>query len=191
MSKISTGNFQKGIFINFRNEPHQIINYEFYNPGKGSAVVRSRLKCLKTGRVTDFTFKSGETVEEIPVDTREMQYLYKQGNEYVFMNQVNFEQVNLTQEMIGDFTKFMKEGDILQILLYEGNPLGVRAPKKVRLLVTQADEAVRGNSITGGAKKTVIVETGAAIAVPLFIKQGELVVIDTETGEYVERANQK
>lgn len=191
MSKISTSDFQKGIFIDFHDEPHQMVAVEFYSPGKGSAVVRTRLKSLKTGRVLDFTFKSGETAEELTVDTREMQYLYKTGEEYFFMNQVSFEQISLTGEMIGDFRKFIKEGDIIQVLLHEGIPLGVRCPKKVKLQVTDADEAVKGNTITGGAKKMVLLETGVSVAAPIFIKKGDTIVIDTETGEYVERASQK
>lgn len=191
MSKISTSDFQKGMFIEFKGEPHQMVSVEFYSPGKGSAVVRTRLKSLKTGRVLDFTFKSGETAEEISVDTREMQYLYKTGEEYFFMNQVSFEQISLTGEMIGDFRKFIKEGDIVQVLLHEGDPLGIRYPKKVKLKVSEADEATRGNTITGGAKKMVTLETGVSVTVPLFIKKGDTIVIDTETGEYVERASQK
>lgn len=168
-----------------------MVSVEFYSPGKGSAVVRTRLKSLKTGRVLDFTFKSGETAEELAVDTREMQYLYKTGEEYFFMNQVTFDQTSLTGEMLGDFRKFIKEGDIVQVLLYEGTPLGIRYPKKVKLKVSEADEATRGNTITGGAKKMVILETGVSVAVPLFINKGDTVVVDTETGEYVERASQK
>lgn len=190
MVKITTTDFQKGMFIEFRSEPHQIVGFEFYNPGKGSAVVRTKLKNIKTGRVLDFTFKSGEAAEEITVDTREMQYLYKMNDNYVFMNPVSFEQLNLTKDIIGDFVKFIKEGDIFQILIYEGEPLGMKYPKKVKLLVTDAEDAVRGNTI-GGARKLVIVETGTSVAVPLFIKKGDLIVVDSETGEYVERASQK
>lgn len=187
MSKISTGDFQKGIFIEFRGEPHQLVNFEFYNPGKGSAVVRSRLKNLKTKRVTDFTFKSGETVEEIPVDVREMQYLYKSGEEFVFMNQITFDQVNLNKEMLGNYAKFLKEGDICQIIIHESQPLSLRPPKKVRLAVTEADEGSKGNTVSG-AKKSVRLETGVVIMAPLFIKKGDILVVDTETGEYVERS---
>ncbi len=189
MSKITTGDFQKGIFIEFRGEPHQIVDFEFYNPGKGSAVVRSRLKNINTKKVLDFTFKSGETIEEISVDVREMQYLYKQGEEFVFMNQVTFDQVNVSKELVGDFHKLMKEGEVYQILLHEGEAIGMRYPKKVKLKVTDAFEGgSRGNTV-GGARKSVKVETGVEVLVPLFIKEGEVIVIDSESGEYVERAN--
>lgn len=190
MAKITTSDFQKGMFIEFKGEPHQIADFQFYNPGKGSAVVRTRLKSLKTGRVLDFTFKSGESAEEIPVDIREMQYLYKANEEFIFMNQTTFEQISLSKALIGDFYKYIKEGDILQILMQDGLPLGVRPPKKVRLVVTQAEEGAKGNTV-GGAKKSVTVETGVSVLAPLFIKEGDVIVIDTETGEYVERASQK
>ncbi len=188
MAKISTSDFQKGIFINFRGEPQQIVDFEFYNPGKGSAVVRTRLKSLKTGRVLDFTFKSGETVEEVPIEVREMQYLYKINDVYVFMNQQTFEQIEINKEIIGNFTKYLKEGDILQVLLNEGESIGIKTTKKVKLRVIQAEEGVKGNTV-GGAKKSVVVETGISILTPLFIKTGDMIVVDTETGEYVERAN--
>lgn len=190
MAKITTGDFQKGMFIEFRGEPNQIVDFQFYNPGKGSAVVRTRLKNLNTGKVLDFTFKSGEEAEEVPIDVREMQYLYKANEDFVFMNPTTFEQINLTKDMIGDVHKFLKEGDLYQILLQDGQPLGLRPPKKVRLLVTGAEEAVKGNTV-GGAKKEVAVENGITVLVPLFIKNGDTIVIDTETGEYIERASQR
>ena len=190
MSKISTSDFQKGTFIEFRGEPFQITEFQFYNPGKGSAVVRTKLKNVKSGRVLDFTFKSGETVEEIPVETREMQYLYSQGDEFVFMNQTTFEQINLAKEVLGNLSNFLKEGDILQILLHEGQAISVRVPKKVRLTVTEADEGAKGNTV-GSAKKNVTVETNATVLVPLFIKEGDTIAIDPESGEYLERVSQK
>lgn len=190
MAKITTGDFQKGMFIEFRGELNQIVDFQFYNPGKGSAVVRTRLKNLNTGKVLDFTFKSGEEAEEVAVDIREMQYLYKANEEFVFMNPTTFEQVNLSKELIGSFHKFIKEGESYQILLRDGAPLGMRPPKKVKLLVTEADEAVAGNTV-GGAKKEVKIETGVTVLAPLFIKNGDTIVIDTESGEYVERASQK
>lgn len=190
MAKISTSDFTKGTFIDFRGEPVQIVEFQFYNPGKGSAVVRTRLKNIKTGRVLDFTFKSGETVDEIPVETKEMQYLYKAGEDFVFMNQTTFEQINLNKEIIGSMSNFLKEGDIIQILLLEGEAVSIRAPKKVRLAVIEAEEGAKGNTV-GAAKKNVKVETGALVLVPLFIKEGDVISIDPATGEYVERVSQK
>lgn len=188
MATISTGDFKKGIFVTFKNEPHQIMEFQHVNPGKGSAFVRTRLKSLKTGKVQEFTYKSGESVEELPVETHEMQYLYPEGDGYVFMDNRTYDQVTVPKLLIGDFVRFMKENDTYQILTHEEEAVGVRLPKKVRLTVTEANEGgARGNTV-GGAMKTVTLETGAEINVPLFIKQGEVIAIDPETGTYVERA---
>lgn len=190
MSKITTSDFQKGMFIEFRGETNQIVEFQHVNPGKGSAFIRTKLKNLKTGKVQEFTYKSGETVEEVPVEVHEMQYLYKGDGNFVFMDRFSYEQTTLEKEIIGTFHQFLKEGDIYQILLHEGLAIGMRYPKKVRLLVTGADEAVKGNTVMG-AKKLVQLETGVKIAVPLFIKKGDIVSIDPESGEYLERASQK
>lgn len=186
MAKISTSDFQKGIFIEFKGGPHQIMEFQFVNPGKGSAFVRTRLKSVATGKIQEFTFKSGEKVEEVPINVREMQYLYQGDNTYVFMDRFTYEQTNLSKDIVGNFCQFLKEGEIYQILLYEEKAIGMRYPKKVKLLVTSADEAVRGNTVMG-AKKVVQLETGVKVAVPLFIKKGDLVIVDPETGEYLER----
>jgi elongation factor P len=188
MATISTGDFKKGIFVTFKNEPHQIMEFQHVNPGKGSAFVRTRLKSLKTGKVQEFTYKSGESVEELPVETHEMQYLYPEGDGYVFMDNRTYDQVTVPKLLIGDFVRFMKENDTYQILTHEEEAVGVRLPKKVRLMVTEANEGgARGNTV-GGALKAVTLETGAEVNVPLFIKQGEMIAIDPETGTYVERA---
>lgn len=189
MGNITTADFQKGMFIEYKDEPCQIMEFQFVNPGKGSAFVRTKLKNIKTGRVAEFTYKSGENAQQLPVEVHEMQYLYKEGDKYIFMNQTSFEQTSITRELLGGYHKFISEGQIYQVLIYEGEALGMRFPKKVRLRVTQADDAVRGNTVMG-AKKMVRVETGTEIAVPLFIKNGDLIVIDPETGEYVSREAQ-
>lgn len=187
MSTITTSDFKKGIFIEFKDEPHQITEFQHVNPGKGSAFVRTKLKSLKTGRVQEFTYKSGESVTEIPVETHEMQYLYEEGDKYIFMDNFSFEQFGITKTMIGDFSKFMKANDVYQVLVWGEDAVGIRLPKKVRLTVTEADEGSKGNTATG-ATKTVIVETGAVVTVPLFIKTGDVIAIDPETNSYLERA---
>jgi elongation factor P len=187
MSNITTADFQKGMFIEFKNEPCQITELTFVNPGKGSAFVRTRLKSLKTGKVQEFTFKSGEGAIEVPVATREMQYLYKEGEAYIFMDNMNYEQYSISAVMLGDYVKFLKPNDTYQVLVNGEEPVGLRFPKKVRLLVTEADDGSKGNTVSG-ATKTVVVETGAVITVPLFIKLGETIAIDPETGSYLERA---
>lgn len=187
MSKITTADFQKGIFIEFKGEPNQILEFQHVNPGKGSAFIRTKLKNIKSEKVQEFTYKSGETVEEIPINVREMQYLYKSGEDFVFMDNRNYEQLNLPKSILGSFEKFIKEGDTYQILVQDSLPLGMRFPKKVRLKVIEAEDAVKGNTSTS-AKKTVVLETGVQILTPLFIKKGDLIAVNPETGEYLERA---
>lgn len=186
MATITTANFRKGNFIEFRGEPNQIMDFQFVNPGKGSAFVRAKLKSLKSGKVIEFTYKSGESVEELPINTREMQYLYKENDSYVFMDNFSYEQLNIPEAMISDFKKYLKPNDTYQVLVYEEDAVGIRFPKKVWLKVTEADDGAKGNTATG-ATKTVVVETGAVITVPLFIKQGDTIGIDPETGAYLER----
>lgn len=190
MSKITTSDFQKGMFIEFKGETNQIVEFQFVNPGKGSAFARTKLKNLKTGRVQEFTYKSGEAVVEIPINVREMQYIYREGDNYVFMDEKTFDQASLSKESVGDFAKFIKEGNIYQILLDDGVAIGMRYPQKVRLKVTEAEEGARGNTVTG-AKKTVTLETGAKVNVPIFIKVGEVVMIDTSSSEYAGRESTK
>lgn len=186
MSKITTADFKKGIFIEFRGEPWQITDNTFVNPGKGSAFVRTKLKNIKTGRVQEFTYKSGETVEEIPVEVKEMQFLYLQENELNFMDPRSYEQITLDKESVGDFVNLMKEGNTFQLLVHDGNALGMRFPPKVRLEVIEAEDASAGNTVTG-AKKYVTVETGARVLTPLFVKVGEIIIIDPENFEYAGR----
>lgn len=184
---ITTADFTKGTFITFKGEPHQIIEFQHVNPGKGSAFVRTRLKSLKTGKVQEFTFKSGETVEDVPVVTREMQYLYKEQDNYLFMDNRTFEQFAIPSTMLGNYVNYLKPNDVYQVLVNGDQAVGLRFPKKVRLLVTEAAEGSKGNTATA-ATKTVVVETGAVVTVPLFIKEGDTIAIDPETGVYLERA---
>ncbi len=187
MTRISTSDFQKGIFIEHSAEPHQIVEFQFVNPGKGSAFVRTKLKNLKNGRAQEFTFKSGDKVEEIPVVVKEMQYLYKADDKYYFMDKFSYEQYFLSKDTIGNFTNFIKEGETFQIIIHEGKALQMRYPKKVRLKVLESEEAVAGSTVMG-AKKIVTLETGVKLTVPLFIKSGDIVAVDPESGQYLERA---
>jgi elongation factor P len=187
MSTITTGDFTKSTFIEFKGEPHQIVEFQHVNPGKGSAFVRTRLKSLKTGKVQEFTYKSGESVTEVTIATREMQYLYKEGDNYVFMDNTSYEQFNIPAGMLGNYVNYLKPNDVYQVLVNGEEAVGLRFPKKVRLKVTEATEGAKGNTVSG-ATKTVIVETGAVVSVPLFIKEGETIAIDPETGTYLERA---
>ena len=187
MTAITTADFKKGIFVEFKDETHQIVEFQHVNPGKGSAFVRTKLKSLKSGRVQEFTYKAVDAVTEIPVETHEMQYLYKEGEGFVFMDNQTYEQYTLSAVIIGDFSLFVKPNDTYQVLVHEDEAIGIRFPKKVRLLVFEADDGARGNTATS-ATKTVKLETGLVVSVPLFIRQGDLVAVDPETGSYLERA---
>lgn len=188
MGTISTANFTKGTCVLFKGEMCVITGLEYVNPGKGSAFVRTRLKNIKTGKVQDFTYKSGEKVEEVPLNTIEMSYLYHDDKKFFFMDPSTYEQYDLDAEIIGSIGKFLKEGDIIQILVSDDKPVTIRPPKKVYLKVTEAAEGARGDTV-GNAQKPVTVETGAVVNVPLFIKEGDKIAIDPESGEYRERVN--
>lgn len=159
---------------------------EFYAPGKGSALMRSRVKEIKSGKTMDLTYKSNETIETVDINTIEMQYLYKDTQQLYFMNERTYEQIELPLERAGNVAQYLKEGDKLFILLYNGEAISLRAPQSVRLKVVKADEAIKGNTVSH-AKKPVVVENGVSVLVPLFIKVGDVVVINPETGDYIER----
>ncbi|MEK7166538.1 MAG: elongation factor P [Patescibacteria group bacterium] len=186
MSRITTADFHKGMFITFKNEPHQIVEFQHVNPGKGSAFVRSRLKSFKTGRVQEFTFKAGEEVEDLSINTREMQYLYKEGDNFVFMDNKSYEQMSVSKTVLGEYANYLKENETYQLLVFEDQAIGVRFPKKVRLTVVETEDAVKGNTVSGATKPAKL-ETGVSVQVPLFIKTGDVIGIDPETGEYVDR----
>lgn len=188
MTKITTADFRKGMFIEFKGEPHQIVEFQHVNPGKGSAFVRTRLKSLKTGRVQEFTYKSGEGVEELSINTREMQYLYQEGENYHFMDNTSYEQFSVPQRVLNHYVSFLKVNETYQLLVYENTVIGARFPKKVRLKVIETEDAVKGNTVSG-ATKPARFETGITIQVPLFIKVGDTVSVDPETSSYVERVS--
>lgn len=188
MSHTTTADFYKGMVIEFKSEPWQIIEFQHVNPGKGSAFVRTKLKHIRTGRAQEFTYKSGEEIEELEVSTREMQYLYKEGTLYHFMDNGSFEQFSVSHEVLGECSTLLKEGDTYQLLVLEDAVIGIRFPKKIRLKVAHTTDAVKGNTV-GGATKEAELETGMKVQVPLFIKSGDTIALDTETNTYVERVS--
>ncbi len=190
MFRATTADFYKGMFIEYKGEPHQIVEFQHVNPGKGSAFVRTKLKNVKTGRAQEFTYKSGESIEELPVQVREMQYLYPDISGFHFMDNHTYEQTQVAKSVLEQYAQFMKEGEVYQILMLEDVAVGVRFPKKVKLAITETtDRAARGNTASGNATKEAIVETGLSVQVPLFIKNGDTIAIDPETGSYVERVS--
>jgi len=188
MALITTSEFKRGTTIIFQGQPHQMVEVEFVNPGKGSAFLRTKLKSLRTGRVVDFTFKSGETVEDYLIRNEDMQYLYQEGEDFFFMNQSTFEQVSMPREVLGNMANFLREGETYELLVHESEGVGVRPPKRAVVTVTEAEIAARGNTVQG-VNKAVMVDTGATVQVPAFVKEGDRIAVNPETGDYIERVN--
>ena len=189
MATYSTNEFKSGLKVLMDNDPCSIIENEFVKPGKGQAFNRVKLRNLKTGRVVERTFKSGETLEGADVLEVSLQYLYHDGEHWHFMNESSFEQYVAGEEAVADAKNWLKEQDTCVITLWNGQPLLVTPPNFVNLLITETDPGVRGDTASG-ATKPATVETGATIKVPLFVNEGELVKIDTRTGEYVSRVKE-
>ncbi|MCY4373166.1 MAG: elongation factor P [Spirochaetaceae bacterium] len=185
---MKAGAIDKGLYMLFRGDPYQVTDREFVNPGKGSAFVRLKLKHARTGQVIREVIKSHETVEEADVEARDAQYLYSDADHLVFMDTGSYEQFNVPAASVEEsITRFLKEGESYQVLMWGEDPLAVQLPLKMKLEVTDAPHAERGDTATG-ATKTATTETGLTLQVPLFIKTGDRVVVNTTTGAYVERA---
>jgi len=189
MATYSTNEFRPGLKIMLDNDPYSIIENDFVKPGKGQAFNRVRVRNLKTGRVIERTFKSGENVEAADVVDTEMQYLYSDGQFWHFMRPDTFEQIAAEKTAIGDNTKWLKEQDTCTVTLWNGVPLTVEPPNTVVLKIVETDPGVRGDTSGGGGKPATL-ETGAVVRVPLFIQTGELVKVNTRTGEYLARAKE-
>lgn len=182
----STTDFRNGLVIRFNGELHQIVEWRHHKPGKGGAMVQTKLKNLRTGSSFENRFRPGENVDIVRLERRQYQYLYPEGDELCFMDQETYEQIHVSRDIFGDAVRFLKEGTVCQIALDGETPVEGEMPITVELAVTETEPGVRGDTATGG-KKTAIVETGASVTVPLFIEQGEVLKIDTRTGEYLER----
>lgn len=170
-------------------DPCSIVENEFVKPGKGQAFSRVKIRNLKTGRVVEKTFKSGESVEAADVMDTDMQYLYTDGEFWHFMDPNSFEQMGASETAVGDAKLWLKEQDTVEVTLWNGVPLSVTPPNFVELTITQTDPGVRGDTAQGGNKPATM-ETGAVIKVPLFVEEGEVIKIDTRSGEYVSRVKE-
>jgi elongation factor P len=185
---VSTSDFKNGLKINIDGSPYVIIYFQHVKPGKGGAFVRTKIKNLLNGKTVDKTFRAGEKVTEAEIEERVMQYLYNDGEDCIFMDSKNFDQIPITDEVIGNNSKFLLENAEVSVLFYKGNPVNIDLPSFVELVISQSDPGVKGDT-SSGATKPATLETGAVIQVPLFLKEGEKVRVDTRTGEYVERVN--
>jgi elongation factor P len=186
MATVSTSEFKNGLKLMIDGDPYTILENEFVKPGKGQAFNRVKLRNLKTGRVIERTFKSGDTFETADVVDTDMQYLYNDGEMWHFMVTETFEQYAADEAAISDAKKWLKEQDECQVTLYNGVPIGVTPPNFVELKIVETDPGVRGDTSGGGGKPATL-ETGAVVRVPLFISTDEIIKVDTRTGEYVSR----
>jgi len=183
---IPTSEFRNGLTIRMDNELWSIVEFQHVKPGKGGAFVRTRIKNVKTGRVIDRTFRSGEKVDDVRLDKKVFQYLYQEEGGFVFMDTKTYEQISVSEKCVGDVSKYMNEGMNVEILFNGTEPMGVEPPMFVKLKITKSDPGVKGDTASGGSKPATL-ETGAVIHVPLFVQEGETVKVDTRSGEYVER----
>jgi elongation factor P len=186
MGSYNTNEFRAGLKIILDGDPFAIVENEFVKPGKGQAFNRVRIRNLKTGRVVDRTFKSGDTVEAADVVDVQMQYLYDDGEFWHFMVPETFEQYAADKNVVGDAAQWLKAQDTCTLTLWNNVPLDMLPPTFVELAVTQTDPGVRGDTATGGTKPATL-ETGAVVRVPLFLEEGTIIKVDTRTGEYVSR----
>ncbi len=186
MATYSTNEFRSGLRVMLDGEPYLMVENEFVKPGKGQAFNRVKLKNLKTGRVIDRTFKSGESIEAADVVDVELQYLYNDGDFWHFMDPESFEQYAAGKAAVGDAAQWLKGEEMCPVTLYNGEPLTVGAPNFVELKIVETDPGVRGDTASGGTKPAKL-ETGAVVKVPLFVEEGEVIRVDTRTGAYVSR----
>jgi elongation factor P len=183
-----TTDFRKGLKIEIEGKPYLIVEFQHVNPGKGSAFVRTRLKNLETNQVVERTFKAGvETVDTPDLEEREMEFNYGDMEGFNFMEQSTFEMVHLSNDQVGDNKNYLQEGIKVFVLYFNGRPIAIELPNFVNLKVVSTDPGLKGDTASGGNKKAIM-ETGLQVNVPLFIKEGEVLKIDTRTGEYMERA---
>jgi elongation factor P len=181
-----TSDFRNGLIIKFKNDLYSIVEFQHVKPGKGGAFVRSTLKNLRTGRVLENTFRAGEKVEVVRVERRKYQYLYSEGDMLVCMDNETYEQINISKELFSESLKFLKESEEVEILFNGSEIISVEIPIFINLKVVETEPGFRGDTATG-AMKPARLETGVQINVPLFINEGDVLKVDTRTGEYSER----
>ncbi|MCF7852754.1 MAG: elongation factor P [Simkaniaceae bacterium] len=187
MAQIATNEFRAGVKVEMDNEPYTIIGVEFVKPGKGQAFTRTKLKHLKSGRVIERTFKSGDKLDIADVEERQMRMLYLEHDGVVFMDDQTFDQITIPLTVIGDNKFWLIDEQIYDIVFYKGQVVSITPPTFLELKITETAPGVRGDTASGRVLKPATVETGATIQVPIFIEEGEKIKVDTRTGEYVSR----
>ncbi len=187
MAQISTADFKNGMTIELDNDLFQIVEFQHVKPGKGGAFVRTTLKNSRTGAVLDRTFRSGERMERAIIDKREMQFLYNDGESYVFMDNETYDQMNVPPVRLGDATNYIVDSSMVVLMMYGDEIIGVDLPASVELNIAETEPGVQGDRVSG-AKKPATLETGLVVSVPLFISPGERIKVDTRSGEFISRA---
>ncbi len=182
----STTDFRKGLKIEVDDTPYEVVDYQHFKPGKGGAMVRTKLRNILTGRMQDITFRAGEKVGRPDLEVREMQFLYREGSDLVFMDLSTYEQLHLAQDVVGSKGGYLKESQIIQVLLYRASPLDIELPLSLVLQVTDTEPGAKGDTVSNVTKPATL-ETGAMVQVPLFVNIGDKVKIDTRSNEYLGR----
>jgi len=183
----TTTDFRNGLKIEFEGDPYTIVFFQHVKPGKGGAFVRTKLKNLKTGAVLEHTFRSGDKVEKPDLEEREMQFMYREGNAFHFMDTASYEQIYLDADHMGDAANYMIENLSVKILFFRGEPIGIDLPIFIVLTIAETEPGIRGDTVSG-ATKSARLESGAVVQVPLFLNEGDRIKVDTRTGSYIERA---
>ena len=184
---ISTNDMRPGQTLELDGDLFTIVNYQHVKPGKGQAFVKTKLKSVKSGAVLDRTFRADEKVNLAVLDKREMQYLYEEDAGLVFMDNESYEQMHIPRDLLGDAGKFLKDGTVCMVPVYDGTPVGAEMPVTMVLEITETEPGAKGDRVSG-ALKPATVESGAIVQVPLFLEKGESIKVDTRTGEYISRA---
>ncbi len=183
---VSTNDLKNGMTLDLPEGLFAVVEFQHVKPGKGGAFVRTKLKNVRTGAVLDRTYRADEKLEQAIVEKREMQFLYRDGEHYVFMDNTSYDQINVEEAALGDTSKFLKEGDSAVLQMYKAEIVGVDLPASVELTVTETEPGVQGDRVSG-ARKPATLETGHVVLVPLFVNQGDRIKVDTRSGEYLTR----
>jgi elongation factor P len=184
---LSTADFKNGLTIEYEGNVYQIVEFQHVKPGKGGAFVRSRIRNLMNGASIEKTWRAGEKVEAALVERRNVDFLYRDSEDLVFMDMSDYEQLTLPAKQVGDAINFLKENTPVQLVTWKGQLLNIELPQTMEFTITQTDPGLRGDTAQGGSKPATL-ETGAVVTVPLFVNEGEVIRVDTRTGQYIERA---
>lgn len=184
----TTNDLKNGMTLNLDGQLWNVIEFQHVKPGKGGAFVRTKMRSVLSGKVVEKTFNAGVKVEVVQVDKRDMQFLYKDGEDFMFMDSTNYDQISISKQTVGEAVNYLLENADVIVAMHEGNPLFIELPASVELKITYTEPGLQGDRSSGGTKPATV-ETGITVQVPLFIKQDEKVLVDTRTGAYLGRAN--